>query len=174
MLLENDLQRSRVTECLSQVTSDLVLRRKVDFLKKLWRDGDRARSLDLPQGSVCVHAAVQVVACTFNISYRAETSMTASSMLNFLQDDGGSGSDQFGCVGLDAITSELRAMRIAATLEDIMDVATVQAWNVHQQELTIREVLLLGRIWTWRSQVRVVLGGAVRCVGHVGGIDLTS
>ena len=51
-----------VTNSLSELTSYLILRRKIDLLEQLGRDGQAARCLDLPQGIICVVAAIKVVA----------------------------------------------------------------------------------------------------------------
>jgi hypothetical protein len=50
-----------VSESLAKVTGDLVLRREIDLLEQLWRDGDAARSLDLPERGIGVHAVVEVI-----------------------------------------------------------------------------------------------------------------
>lgn len=57
------LHWSRVTDGLSELASYLVLRRKVDLLEQLWRNGETAGRLDLPQRIIGVMAVVKVVAC---------------------------------------------------------------------------------------------------------------
>ncbi len=47
-----------VTDSLAELTSNLVLRREIDFLEELWRDGQAARRADLPQRIIGVVVAV--------------------------------------------------------------------------------------------------------------------
>lgn len=64
------LQWCWVTNSLAELSSDLVLGRKVDLLEELGRDGQAARSADLPQRIVCIVIAVQMIsrACTSIVS----------------------------------------------------------------------------------------------------------
>lgn len=58
----DDLQWGRIREGLSQLTGDLILRREIDLLEELGRDGDAARGLDLPERIVHVFGVVEVIA----------------------------------------------------------------------------------------------------------------
>lgn len=60
-LRECDLQGSRVAEGLSQVTSNSVLWRKIDFLEQLGRNGQATSGSDTIQGMAWVHVFVKVV-----------------------------------------------------------------------------------------------------------------
>ena len=53
----------RVTDSLSELTSDLVLRREVDLLEQLWGDGQAARGADLPQRIIGIVVVVEMVVC---------------------------------------------------------------------------------------------------------------
>lgn len=61
-MFRENLQWSWVTKGLAQVTCDLVLWREVELLEELWRDGNAARGLDLPQGSLGVVVGTKVIA----------------------------------------------------------------------------------------------------------------
>jgi hypothetical protein len=55
------LQRSRVTECLTEFTLYFVLWRKVELLEELRRDGDTAGRSDVAQGEILIHVVIQVL-----------------------------------------------------------------------------------------------------------------
>ncbi len=62
------LQRSRITKCRSNVVRDLILWRKVDFLKELWGDGETSSCAESAEsGVLIVMVVVQVVASTCTI-----------------------------------------------------------------------------------------------------------
>ena len=60
-LRAGNLQWRWVTNGLSELTRDFVLRREIDLLEQLGRDGQAARGPDLPQRIICIMAAVEVV-----------------------------------------------------------------------------------------------------------------
>jgi hypothetical protein len=55
------LQRSRVTECLTEFTLYFILWRKVELLEELRRDGDTAGRSDVAQGEILIHVVIQVL-----------------------------------------------------------------------------------------------------------------
>jgi hypothetical protein len=62
-----NLQWSRVTKGLSQFTSDLVLRRQIDFLEQLGRDRNATSCTDPLESRLAVNIASNVVVIVYSI-----------------------------------------------------------------------------------------------------------
>jgi hypothetical protein len=62
-IFETHIHRCRITKGLSQVTLDSILRRKVDLLEKLGRDGDTACGTNSLQRRFVIQASIIHVIC---------------------------------------------------------------------------------------------------------------
>lgn len=66
----HSLQRSGVTEGLSQLTLDIVLGREIELLEKLRCNGNASSSPDLVECQILVYAAVYMLMATITIAWK--------------------------------------------------------------------------------------------------------